>query len=635
VGFFDPLNLLLGLSLIALLAIYLRARSRPLIEVSSLTLFEEVAAPAARSRMLRLDALFWLEAAALAALTLVGAGLYFRAAQPISQSVRRALVFDLGAAMAAPGSDGTRLAEARREALAIVDAAPAGHQFSVVSYALDAKVDRAYDPRRDHVKEAINRLESEGVATHAVALRAALTTANDAAMVDLFTDHAPSAGMLKAVRRHATVDLHVVGVPADNLAIVSLDPGVPKRSEGRVMVRNFALRPQSCELRIEVANRQGAAESERRGLSEVFHSTLMLEPRASAMVRFGPLTQGGVVHARIITPDGLAADNDRWASAPGFAVARAIVISPDRAARDDLARILLAVNPAYRVTAIDGSADALRQQAGAKFDLAVFHDIAGAQITAPNRLYIFPPAASGSHQLSTFPIIKSVTAAELQSRTGSPPLATPVLLGASRIIAVPDWMDTWARGTVPGDLALFPLAAGGRTPAGWIGMIAFDIRNHALLDPDRQEALLLTIDALRLLAEPSDRKIVATGDLVLVPTFGPTTLIAPDGARSHLTADKAGRVHFRPLQPGRYLLIKDRQIVEVYANYYDEAESDLASVAPSPAPQAAQTVAAAGTSTEVRAVPQTFLLIAIVILALLLESTLLTRRAQPVRPRHV
>jgi hypothetical protein len=633
-GFFDPLNLLLGLSLVALLAIYLRARSRPLIEVSSLTLFEAVPAPAARSRVLRLDAPFWLEAAALTALTLIGAGLYFRAPQPASATVRRALIFDLGAAMAAPGTDGTRLADARHEALALVDRAPAGHQFSVLSYALDAKVDRAYDPRRDVVRESINRLAAEGVASHAVALRAALTSADAAALVDLFTDHAPSAEMLKAVRRHATVDLHLVGGPADNLAIVSLDPGVPKRSEGRVMVRNFALRPQSCELRIEVANGQSPAESAPRGLREVFHSTLILEPRASAMARFGPLLQGGIVHARIITPDGLAADNDRWASAPGLAAAHAIVISPDRAARDDLARILLAVNPAWRVTAIDGSADAIRQQASAQFDLAVLHDYAGAALAAPNRLYIFPPAAAAAGHSAPLPVIKSVLGAELQSRTGAPPLATPVLLGTARVIAVPDWMETLAQGSAA-DLAAFPLAAAGRAPAGWVGMIAFDIRNHALLDPDRQEALLLTIDMLRLLAAPSDRKIVATGDRVPIATFGPTALIAPDGSRSRLLPDKWGRVHFRPLQPGRYLLVKDRQTIEVYANYYDEAESDLATVATQPAPPAAQIAVAPATGTEVRAVPQTGLLIAIVILALLLESTLLVRRAQPVGSRHV
>ena len=105
-GLFNPLNLLFGLSLAVLLAIYLRSRSQPLIEVSSLTLFEEIPAPVNRSRFLSIDALFWLEAAALTGLTLVTAGLYLRSAQPAGKSIRHALIFDLGASMAAPGSDG-------------------------------------------------------------------------------------------------------------------------------------------------------------------------------------------------------------------------------------------------------------------------------------------------------------------------------------------------------------------------------------------------------------------------------------------------------------------------------------------------------------------------------------------------
>src|SRR6185312_4240443 len=108
-GFFAPLGLLLGLSLAALVAIYLRARSRPLLEVSSLELFADTPAPAAQSRFLRLDLFFWLEAGCLAALTLVAAGLYLRMSRPIVHAGRRALIFDLGAAMGAHGGGGSRL----------------------------------------------------------------------------------------------------------------------------------------------------------------------------------------------------------------------------------------------------------------------------------------------------------------------------------------------------------------------------------------------------------------------------------------------------------------------------------------------------------------------------------------------
>ncbi|MGH7837964.1 MAG: hypothetical protein ACREQC_09095, partial [Candidatus Binataceae bacterium] len=120
-GLLDPLNLLMGLSLAVLVAIYLRARSRPTIMVSSLELFAEAAAPVARSRVLRVDALFWLEAAALTALTIAAAGFYLRQPKPASPMVREALIFDLGAAMDARADGASRLAAAQNAALALVD----------------------------------------------------------------------------------------------------------------------------------------------------------------------------------------------------------------------------------------------------------------------------------------------------------------------------------------------------------------------------------------------------------------------------------------------------------------------------------------------------------------------------------
>ena len=66
-------------------------------------LFEDIPAPAAKSRFLRLDLLFWLEALALGALTLAVSGLYLRTNQAPGPNRSDALVFDLGAGMGAIG----------------------------------------------------------------------------------------------------------------------------------------------------------------------------------------------------------------------------------------------------------------------------------------------------------------------------------------------------------------------------------------------------------------------------------------------------------------------------------------------------------------------------------------------------
>ena len=89
-GFLDPINLLFGLSIAALIVIYLTARSRSTVEVSSLLLFEADQVPVSRLRFLKLDLLFWLEVLALATLSLAIAGLYLRMAPiPASGSAAR------------------------------------------------------------------------------------------------------------------------------------------------------------------------------------------------------------------------------------------------------------------------------------------------------------------------------------------------------------------------------------------------------------------------------------------------------------------------------------------------------------------------------------------------------------------
>src|SRR6202030_2265782 len=111
--------------------------------------------------------------------------------------------------------------------------------------------------------------------------------------IDLFADRPPPAAVIDDAHLGNRLIFHQIGAPAANLAIVSLDGGMPHTSVGRCVVRNFSDHPQVCELVIEAAG------------GEVFHSKLVAEPRAEIVVPFGPLRAGGLVHARIATPDAL------------------------------------------------------------------------------------------------------------------------------------------------------------------------------------------------------------------------------------------------------------------------------------------------------------------------------------------
>lgn len=619
-GLLTPLNLLYALSLAALVAIYLRARSRPTIEVSSLMLFEEIPAPVAKSRLLRLDALFWLEALALGAMSLAVAGLYVRRHQAIGPGHRHALVFDLGAGMSAGENGITRLDLARQLASRMIADAPAGDQFTVLGYALEVSTPRAAGSLAPDARKALEALVPTAVAARPAALRAALIYARAADRIDLFADRPPPPVVIDDAHLGDRLIFHQVGAPEANLAIVSLDAGVPRSSVGRGVVRNFSDRPQVCDLVIEAAGR------------EVFHSRLVVEPRAEIVVPFGPLPAGGLVHARIATPDALPADNQRWALAQSIAHQHALVLSPDAAVRDDLARMLLAINRNFLVTAADPARPDSFDHAR-RYDLAVIHDTPGNGVNAAARLLIFPPLLGKSHAAPPVSPTREIAIAELEEREGTGVLSAPVLLGPARVLEPPPWMEPMARGIGVREHDSFPLAASGYDDGEAVGVLAFDVRGHLLLDPDRMDALVLTIDLLQRLLAPRDVIIETTGAFVTVAAGAHARVTAPDGSSRPLETDPWGRARFRTLESGRYLVTSDGPATAVYANYFDAAESDLS--APVTANERPAPVGAQAGPSQLSVRPIALPLVILALLALIGESILLAQRAARWRAAHV
>src|SRR5690242_14565367 len=436
-GFLNPNNLLWALSLAVLFAIYLRSRSRPTLQVSSLLLFDEAAAPTARVRHLRIDPLFWLEVAVLGAISLALGGLYLHGAAAAAHGRSHALVFDLGAGMGARSGGTTRLAIARREALAIVDSAPERDEFSIIAYAAEARMIHPQTANRVSLRAAIAGLQAAAVPADRGALAAAMMRARGAGAIELFADRRPPAAIMDDPAHASRLRFHQAGAPAANLAIVSLDPGLPNASRGRIVVKNFSPRAAPCELAIDSSGKS------------VFHQTLILAPWEQAAVPFGPLSAGGLLHAQILSPDALAADNQRYAFAPVDAAAHVLVLSPDPAVRDDLARVLLAISSSFIVAAEDPAKFAAAGH-GEEYALAVMHDSYLPAVKAHSILLVYPPrSVSASQVLAGVNVAGAIAAAELTSR-GAAASATPALLGPTRVLSLPPWMTVEASGTAPG-----------------------------------------------------------------------------------------------------------------------------------------------------------------------------------------
>ncbi len=617
-GLLNPQSLLWGISIAILFAIYLRSRSRPTLEVSSLLLFDEAAAPTTRVRHLRIDPLFWLEMALLAAITLALAGLYVRTSAATSRGRTHALVFDLGAGMGARDGGGTRLDAAKKQALAIVDGAPTRDRFSIIAYALEAEMIHPETANRDAIRHAIAGLKSMAVPGRRAAQSAALMRARAAGEVDFFADRKPPASVITDSGLGSGFHFHQSGAPTGNLAIVSLDPGIPKSSRGRAILRNFGATPRTCELVIE------------NGGKEVFHQTLLLASREQILVPFGPLTAGGLLHARILDDDALAADNDRYAYAPVENHAHVLVLSPDAAVRDDIARVLLAVNSNF----IIATADPAHFTGTEQYALAVMHDCYVADVKARSVMFIFPPA-SASDKLPGMRITGTASAALMTNQGRIDSNAAPTTLGATRTVTIPEWMAVKASGAAAGARESLPLVASGALPSGQFGIVAYDVRDHLLLDPDRLDALVAMVDLARELVAPAELQIVSTGTFLALPAAADAKVVAPGGSIIAASRDKWGRLRIRPLLPGDYSVESANQKTDVYANYYDAGESDLIALATPSTPTTTSATEAQSATAPKQVQPMAALLIVFAVIAILLESALLLRTANRWGMRHV
>jgi hypothetical protein len=622
-GLLNPQNFIYGLSLALLVLIYLRSRSRPTIEVSSLMLFDEAAAPVASVRHVRIDPLFWLEVLTLTALTFAIAGLYVMRPPSVGHGRSHALVFDLGAGMSAHDGSSTRIDEARRAALEIVNQAPVGDEFSVIAYALEAQVRHPQTANLGELRRTLADLVPMAVPARTAALRAALIRAHGASEIDLFADRPPAPAILADVGSMSRVNFHQVGSDDSNVAIVSLDPGIPGSTRGRAIIRNFSARPHPAELAIDL------------GDAEQFHQTMMLAPREQVIASFGPIKTGGLLHARILTSDAIDADNSRYAYAPSDTAARILVLSPDASVRDDLARVLLAVNANFEIETADPAKYVAPSGPNAKpFEMVVMHDCYVPAVKADSMLLIYPPQVPKNG--IGISVDGTIASADIRGdAAGESTALNSLALGATRIVAVPEWMDLLATASGAGRTSI-PIAAVGRNAGGPVGVLAFDVRDHLLLAPDHLDALVLTVDLMKQLTAPRDVLIVPTGADVSVPATGTARVTQPDGIVRTVSADKWGRVRIRPLQSGRYTVESGGVTTQVLANYYDATESDLLAKPQAEASAPVGKAAALANLQSARQVqPLVFILIALALLALMIESAMLIGHAGRWGMRHV
>src|SRR5260370_26405522 len=168
--------------------------------------------------------------------------------------------------------------------------------------------------------------------------------------------------------------------------------------------------------------------------------------------------------------------------------------------------------------------------------MVVMHDSYVPAVKAESTLLIYPPQVAKNG--IGIGVDGTIASADIRGDAAAESTALNSLaLGATRIVAVPEWMDLLATSSGAGRSSI-PIAAVGRNAGGPVGVLAFDVRDHMLLAPDHLDPLVLTVDLIRQLTAPRDILIVPTGADLSVPATVAARVTQPDASVRTVAAGK-------------------------------------------------------------------------------------------------
>jgi hypothetical protein len=385
IGFLSPLFLLGAFAVAVPVVLHLfRRRADPIVPFGAMRFLRRMPVEDARRRRLHDLLLLALRAAALLLLALGFARPYLQTAIASAPAAVTVVAVDLSASM----GDAARAARTIALARQAVDRAPRGDTVAVVGFAAGADILVAPTGDRAAARSAIDRLSCGFGPTR---YRSAIARTSEilqrgAGRLVLVTDLQADGwaqGPNAALAPEIGVETLDVGPQPPNVGIVALD-----RTDGGVKV---ALRGTGRARAVTVA------------------LTLDDQPLGEQVVRLpedGPaaanfqltLPATGVVRARLTSPDGPPADDERWLVLDARAKPRVlIVMSPGPAQPDALyvRRALEAAEPDRALEVVARSADRLRAEDFTGASVAIVVGTAGLDRSMADRLASFVGAGGG------------------------------------------------------------------------------------------------------------------------------------------------------------------------------------------------------------------------------------------------
>ena len=566
-GILNPAALPFVSLLGVLVLIYLRQRTRTRIEVPSLLFWADVPEDRVRSRRFRPDLLFFLQVLLL--LLLIGGLLhpYWSRAVTETRGDRQILVFDLSASMQARENGVRRFDLALDQAKNVLHALAPLDEVMLIGIAARPQVISGFTTDHRLVLHRLESLRPQDTGTQLeLGIELALVQRDRAgrqAQIHVFTDLSSNQLSLSETQQQA-LTYHRVGETDDNMALASVhvyqNPFQDySQAQAYILVRNYANRTKTATLRVEL-NGQAA-----------FQEAFSLSANDTRSFSLSGFTGPGQLAVHLESEDALAVDNHalNWVAARRST--QLVLVSPVAHLHQEVRQLSQAL-PGVTLRSTrpeDFSADQVGEQ-----DVVLFHQFVPSEAVPANSLYIFPPVEN-----TLFPVLTEAADLTILDWNDEHEIlhnlqyVEALPFKQARILALPSWAQVLISSkTSHGEI---PLALTGERDGRRLVCLAFDLDAGNLTDSDNLTLLVLFLNALRWLRPPNplDPQLLPAGDVFFLPTDAPldgALLSAPQTEAQVLETDTVSldRVGIYRVETASYR-------AELYANLFDEAESDI------------------------------------------------------------
>lgn len=566
-GILNPAALPFVSLLGVLVLIYLRQRTRTRIEVPSLLFWADVPEDRVRSRRFRPDLLFFLQVLLL--LLLIGGLLhpYWSRAVTETRGDRQILVFDLSASMQVRENGVRRFDLALDQAKNVLHALAPLDEVMLIGIAARPQVISGFTTDHRLVLHRLESLRPQDTGTQLeLGIELALVQRDRAgrqAQIHVFTDLSSNQLSLSETQQQA-LTYHRVGETDDNMALASVhvyqNPFQDySQAQAYILVRNYANRTKTATLRVEL---NGHA---------AFQEAFSLSANDTRSFSLSGFTGPGQLAVHLESEDALAVDNHalNWVAARRST--QLVLVSPVAHLHQEVRQLSQAL-PGVTLRSTrpeDFSADQVGEQ-----DVVLFHQFVPDEAVPANSLYIFPPVEN-----TLFPVLTEAADLTILDWNDEHEIlhnlqyVEALPFKQARILALPSWAQVLISSkTSHGEI---PLALTGERDGRRLVCLAFDLDAGNLTDSDNLTLLVLFLNALRWLRPPNplDPQMLPAGDVFFLPTDAPldgALLSAPQTEAQVLETDTVSldRVGIYRVETASYR-------AELYANLFDEAESDI------------------------------------------------------------